>query len=82
MSNDSPSSHWGVLTIAGACGLCCIALGAIAGGAAATGGAMASVTAAGGVVTSLGGLLVVGLATALPLFVIGLVLRRRAQRGD
>jgi hypothetical protein len=82
MSSDSPSSRWGILTIAGACGLCCIALGAIAGGAAVTGGATAGVTAAGGVVTSLGGLLVVGLATALPLFVTGLVLRRWAKRSD
>lgn len=66
-------SRWGLLAVAGGCGLCCVAL---AGGTAAIGGAAASVTAASGGVGSVVGLLVTGLATALPLFVIGLLLRR------
>jgi hypothetical protein len=78
--SDESTSRWGLLALAGVCSLCCIPLAFIAGGAAVTGGATAGVTAVGGAVTSVGGLLVVGLATALPLFVIGLLLRHRARQ--
>lgn len=69
---------WGFLALVGAMSFCCVGLLALAGGAAVTGGTAAGVTAATGV-GGLGGILVTGLATALPLLVIGLFLRRRAQ---
>jgi len=78
--SDKSTSRWGILALAGVCSLCCIPLAFIAGGAAVTGGASAGVAAVGGAVTSIGGLLVVGLATAIPLFVVGLLLRRRARK--
>lgn len=71
--------RWGILALAGVLGICCVSLGALAGGAAVVGGTAAGVTAATGLIDSLGGLLVTGLATALPLLVIGLFLRRRAR---
>lgn len=80
MADADGESRWGILAIAGACGLCCVSIGAIAGGAAAVGGAAAGVTAASGVVRTLGGLVVTVVATALPLLVLGLVLRRRSRR--
>ena len=79
MPSKDDGSRWGVLAIAGVCGLCCITLVALAGGAAVTGGVAAGVAAASGAIGSLSGLLVVGLATALALFVIGLLFRRRAR---
>lgn len=79
MPESNEGSRWGILALAGTCGLCCLGLGAIAGGAAVAGGAAAGVTAASGLVQSLGGLVVTVVATALPLVVLGLVLRRRAR---
>lgn len=76
-SSKGDGSRWGLLAIAGLCGLCCVGLATLGGGAAVIGGTAAGVTAANGAIGSLGGALVVGLATALPLFVIGLFLRRR-----
>lgn len=70
--------QWGLLALVGAMSLCCVGLLALAGGAAVTGGTAAGVTAATGV-GGLGGILVTGLATALPLLVIGLFFRHRAQ---
>lgn len=78
-SSTEGSSQWGILAIAGICGLCCVSLAALGGGAAVAGGTAVGVTTAGGVIGSLGGALVVGLATALPLFLIGLFLRRRSS---
>lgn len=80
MAEADGGSRRGVLAVAGACGLCCVSIGAIAGGSAAIGGAAAGVTAASGVVRTFGGLLVTVVATALPLLVLGLVLRRRSRR--
>lgn len=79
MSSKGDGSGWGVLAIAGVCGLCCVTLASLAGGAAVAGGVTAGMTAATAAIDSVGGLLVVGLATALPLFVIGLLFRRRAR---
>ena len=78
-SSKDNGSRWGILTITGLCGLCCVGLAALGGGAAVAGGTAVGVTTAGGVIGSLGGALVVGLATALPLLVIGLLLRRRTR---
>jgi hypothetical protein len=74
--DDSP---WGVLTIAGLSGFCCVGLLAFSAGATVTGGTAAGVTAATGAVTSIGGFLVTALASALPILVVGLVLRPRAK---
>jgi hypothetical protein len=80
--SDESSSRWGILTLAGLSSVCCIPLALIAGGATVTGGASAGVTAVGGAVRSIGGLLVVGLATAVPLFVVGVFRRRRARKDN
>ena len=79
MAGTNGGSRWGILAIAGACGICCISLGALFGGATLAGGAAAGVTAANGVVRSLGGAVVTAIATAAPLLVIGLVLRDRLR---
>jgi len=79
--SDESGSTWSLLALAGVCSLCCLPLAVIGGGAVA-GGAAAGVTAVGGVVTSIGGLLVVGLATAVPLLIVGLLLRRRAGQNQ
>lgn len=80
MFEGDDESRWGILALAGVCGLCCVSLGALGGGAAVAGGAAVGVTATNGLVQSFGGLLITGLATALPLFVLGLFLRRRTRR--
>jgi hypothetical protein len=72
-------SAWGFLGVAGALGLCCVGTVTIAGGAAVAGGTVAATNAVSGGANGLGGALISGLATALPLFVIGLVLRRRLR---
>jgi len=64
IDEDGPS--WGVIAFAGICGLCCVALAGLTGGAAVVGGTAAGVSAARGGVSGLAGLLVTGLATALP----------------
>lgn len=79
MAEDTGGSGWGLLAFAGICGICCIGLGTLFGGAALAGGTAAGVTAASGVVRSLGGLVVTGVATAIPLLVLGLILRQRAR---
>lgn len=78
-SSKHDSSRLGILPIAGLCGLCYVNLATLGGRATVAGGTAVGVTTAGGVIGSLGGALVVGLATALPLFLIGLLLRRRAR---
>lgn len=82
---DSPlsdaGSRWSLLAIAGLAGLCCVGVGALLGGAALVGGTAAGVTAAGGTVTTVAGAAVVALATALPLVVIGLLIRWRSSAG-
>ena len=77
MAEDTGESRWGVVTIAGVCGICCV--GAIFGGAAVAGGTAIGVTATSGAVRSLGGLFVTGIATVVPLLVVGLVLRNGAR---
>lgn len=79
MAEDTDGSRWSLLALAGACGVCCIGLGALFGGAALAGGTAAGVTATSGVVRSLGGVVVTGVATAVPLLVIGLLLRHAAR---
>lgn len=80
MDSSADGSPWGFLGLAGALGLCCIGTATLAGGAAVAGGTAAGATAVSGTVGGLGGILVTALATALPLFVIGLVLRRRRRQ--
>lgn len=80
MADENERMNWGILTLTGACGLCCVGLAALAGGAAMTGGAAGTAAAGTTAVSSFGGLLVTVLATALPLFVVGLFLRYRARR--
>lgn len=79
MTESPDGPRWATLGLAGVLGLCCIGTAALTGGALVAGGT-AGATAAGRAVDSIGGILVTGLATALPLVAIGLVLRRRAQR--
>ena len=79
MSETDTGSVWGLLALVGVLGGCCISLATLASGATLVGGAAAGVTTAGGAAGGLRGILVSGLATALPLFIIGLVLRRRTQ---
>lgn len=76
---SEPGSRWSVLGIAGVAGLCCIGVTSLLGGAALVGGTAAGVTAAGGTVTTVAGAAVVALATALPLVVLGLAIRWRAN---
>jgi hypothetical protein len=80
MGSSADGSPWGLLGLAGALSLCCIGTATLAGGGAVAGGTAAGATAVSGAVGGLGGTLVTALATALPLFVIGLVLRRRRRQ--
>lgn len=80
MLESADSSRWGFLGIVGALGLCCAGTAALAGGAAIAGSTTAATTAVSGTTGGLAGVLVSGLTTALPLFIIGLVLRRRADQ--
>ena len=80
MASSDDESPWGFLGLAGALGLCCIGAAALASGAAVAGGTVAGATAVSGAAGGLGGILVAALATVLPLFVIGLVLRRRGRQ--
>jgi hypothetical protein len=66
-----------VLALAGVCGLCCVGFGSLALGGAALGGTVVGVTATDGTIRSLRSLLVTGIATAIPLLVIGFLLGRR-----
>lgn len=79
MAEEDEGSRFGVLVIAGVCGLCCLGLAGLGGGAVVAGGTAVGVTATSGLIRSAGGLLVTGLATALPLLVLGLFLRRRVR---
>ena len=79
MPEETGGARWGLLAYAGICGICCIGLGTLVGGAALAGGTAAGVTAASGAVRSLGGLIVTGIATVVPLIVVGLVLRNVAR---
>lgn len=80
MADFADKSRRGLLGIAGALGLCCAGTAALAGGAAVTGSTAAATAAMSGTTGSLASLLVIGLATALPLFIVGLVLRRGVDR--
>ena len=64
------------LGLAGLLGLCCVGLASLAGGAAVTGGVAGATVATAGL-RGLGSVLITGLATALPLTVIGLIIRWR-----
>lgn len=79
MSESNNGDLWSILGLAGVLSICCIGTTALAGGAVLAGRSAAGVTAVSGTVGGLGELLVTGVVTALPLFVIGLFLRRRAQ---
>lgn len=70
-----------MLGVGGVLAVCCVGAAALAGGAAVTGGAAATTAAMSSYAGGLGGLLISGLATVLPLFVIGIVHRRMAQDG-
>lgn len=80
MGSSADESSWGLLGLAGALGLCCVGTASLAGGAVIAGGTAAGATAVSGAAGGPGGILVSALVTALPLIVIGLVLRRRAQQ--
>ena len=80
MAESADNSRWGFLGIAGVLGLCCAGTAALAGGAAIVGSTTAATTAVSGTIGGLAGVLVSGLATVLPLFIIGLVIRRRADQ--
>lgn len=80
MGFSADRSPWGLLGVAGALSLCCLGTATLAGGAAVAGGTAAGVTAVSGVAGGFGGILVTALVTALPLLVIGLVLRRRERQ--
>ena len=80
MVSSADGSPWGVVGLAGALSLCCIGIVMLVVGATITGGTAAGVTAVSGAAGGLGGILVTALATALPLFVIGLVLRWRGRQ--
>lgn len=78
--NDTEErSYWSWLALVGAMSLCCIGFLALAGGATLVGGAAVATTAVTGAVGGIGGALVIGLTTTLPLLVIGLFLYRRAH---
>lgn len=77
MSESTDTNRWGVLGIAGVLSLCCLGATTLAGGAALTGGSIASATVVNGAVGGIGELLVTGLATALPLLVIGIAIHYR-----
>lgn len=81
MSPSGDGSSWGLLGFAGAISLCCIGLATLAGGAAVAGGTAGGATAVSGAAGGLGGILVASLATALPLLVIGVILRQRRHNG-
>lgn len=74
-SADNAQSMRGLLGLAGALDLCCLGTAALAGGAVFTGVSVTGVTAMSGGMSSPVGILAIGLATALPLFAIGLILR-------
>lgn len=78
-SSDNAQSRWGLLGFAGVLGLCCLGTVTLAGGAAIAGSSVAGVTTVGGGVGGFSGILATGLATALPLLVIGLILRWRTD---
>lgn len=79
MPESDAERPWDVLGIAGVPGVCCIGTTALAGGAALAGGRAADMTATSGTTGGLAGITVAGFATALPLLVLGLFLRQRAQ---
>ncbi len=81
MAPSGDGSAWGLLGVAGAISLCCIGLATLAGGAAVAGGTAAGATAARGTSGGLGGILATVFATALPLLVIGVIVRRRGYHG-
>lgn len=77
--SEPDDSRWGFLALAGALSVCCLSTAALVGGAVVAGGSAAGVTAVNRTAGGVGGLLVTALATALPLLVIGHILRRRVQ---
>lgn len=79
MTESTDGARWATLGLAGVLGICCLGTAALAGGALVA-GSTAGATAASDTIGSLGGILVTGLATALPLVAVGFVLRRRARR--
>lgn len=79
MTESTNGPQWATLGLAGMLGLCCVATAGLAGGALVA-SSTASAIAVSGAGSGLGGILATGLATALPLVAIGLVLRRRVRR--
>ena len=78
MSDESSESYFGALSVVGALSLCCIGLGAVAGGAAIAGGAAGTTTVAVGSSTLQGTLVSLGV-TLLTVVVIALVAQWRMQ---
>jgi len=74
MSDDS-ESYFGALSVVGALSLCCIGLGAVAGGAVIAGGAAGTTTVAVGSSTLQGTLVSLGV-TLVTVVVITLVANR------
>jgi hypothetical protein len=79
MGDSADGTPWGLLGLAGALSLCCIGTATLAGGAAVVGSTAAATTAMSGATGGLGGILISGIVTAVPLFVIGISLRWRTQ---
>lgn len=79
MADSSDGSLWSLFGLAGALGLCCTGTATLTGGAAIAGGTAAATAAGSGAAGGLGGILVSGIVTVFPLFIIGIILRRRGQ---
>lgn len=75
MSEPTNMNQWGILGIAGILSLCCVGPAVLAGGAAVAGGSVAGTTVVNGGIDGIGGLVVTGFASALPLVAIGIGLR-------
>jgi hypothetical protein len=79
MGDSADETPWGLLGLAGTLSLCCVGTATLAGGVAVVGSTAAATTAASGATGGLGGILISGIVTAVSVFVIGIVLRWRAQ---
>ena len=78
MSDESSDSYFGALSVVGALSLCCIGLGAVAGGAVLAGGAAGTTTVAVGSSTLRGALVSLGV-TLVTVVVIAAVANRRLR---
>lgn len=80
MSDSTNTNQWGILGLAGMLSLCCVGTAVLTGGAVLAGGSVAGATVVNGGVGGIGGVIVTGLASALPLVAIGIGFRYRISR--